>query len=158
MDLRDARESEVDRLAGIWHDGWQDGHIAVVPAELARLRTRASFAERLRALLPATRVVALAGEPAGFAIVKGDELYQLYVEARARGTGVAAALITDAERRIAAAGADVAWLACVVGNDRAARFYEKSGWRRAGVVDYPAETEEGIFPLQVWRYEKRVGS
>ena len=27
---------------------------------------------------------------------------------------------------------EVAWLACAIGNDRAARFYEKSGWRRAG--------------------------
>jgi hypothetical protein len=43
-----------------------------------------------------------------------------------------------------------------VGNHRAARFYEKSGWRLAGTVVDPAETSSGPFPLEVWRYEKRL--
>jgi GNAT superfamily N-acetyltransferase len=102
------------------------------------------------------RVADLDGDPAGFAMVKQDELYQLYVEPRGRGRGVAAALIPDAERRIAETGTEVAWLACAIGNDRAARFYEKSGWRRVGVFGYDAFTAEGSFPLDVWRYEKRV--
>ena len=156
MNVRDAQKSETERLGTIWHDGWHDAHAAIMPAELTRMRTRASFVERLYTLLPHTRVAELDGDVVGFAIVKGDELYQLYVEPQGRGRGVAAALIADAERRIAAAGADIAWLACAIGNDRAARFYEKSGWRRAGVVPYEAETENGIFPLEVWRYEKVV--
>jgi hypothetical protein len=32
------------------------------------------------------------------------------------------------------------WLACAIGNDRAARFSEKSGWRRAVIVAYDADT------------------
>jgi GNAT superfamily N-acetyltransferase len=125
MRVRDAEETEIGHLARLWHDGWQDAHAAIVPAELARLRTLESFAERLRDGLASVRVVDVAGEPAGFSMTKGDELYQLFVSAEARGTGVAAALIEDAEVRLADAGVGVAWLACAIGNERAARFYEK---------------------------------
>jgi hypothetical protein len=54
------------------------------------------------------------------------------------------------------AGVWVAWLACAIGNERAARFYEKRGWRRAGNMINELETADGIFPLEVWRYEKRL--
>ena len=74
----------------------------------------------------------------------------------ARGSGVAAALIDDAEARLAASGVDKAWLACAIGNQRAARFYEKCGWRRAASVVYPAETADGHIMLEVWRYEKTL--
>jgi GNAT superfamily N-acetyltransferase len=94
------------------------------------------------------------GEPVGFCIVKADELYQLFVSASARGSGVAAALVADAESRLARSGVTTAWLACAIGNDRAARFYEKCGWRRIGTEVIPAETEQGPYALEVWRYEK----
>jgi hypothetical protein len=55
----------------------------------------------------------------------------------------------------AARGVETAWLACAVGNHRAARFYEKSGRRLAGTVVDPA-TPSGPFPPEVWRYEKRL--
>jgi ribosomal protein S18 acetylase RimI-like enzyme len=97
-----------------------------------------------------------AGEPVGFCIVRGDELYQLFVSAPSRGSGVAAALIADAEARLSENGVATAWLACAIGNARAARFYEKSGWRRVGTVVDHLETSEGTFPLEVWRYEKSL--
>jgi RimJ/RimL family protein N-acetyltransferase len=50
----------------------------------------------------------------------------------------------------------IVWLACAIGNERAARFYEKSGWRRTGTMVSQLETPNGIFPLEVWRYEKRL--
>jgi len=158
MDARDAHVDEIDALAGLWYEGWRDAHSAIVPVELARLRTLGSFRERLRAALDATRVVGPIGAPLGFTMLKGDELYQLYVSRPARGSGVAAALIADAERRLAARGVVTAWLACAIGNERAARFYEKQGWRRAGTVVNPTETSAGTFLLEVWRYEKRVGA
>ena len=94
------------------------------------------------------------GAAVGFYIIKDDELYQLYVSAQSRGSGVAAALIADAEARLSEAGVGMAWLACAIGNGRAARFYEKCGWHRAGTMDYRAETSTGEFVLRVWRYEK----
>jgi len=140
----------------MWFDGWQDAHARIVPAELARLRTLESFRSRLQATLPDTRVVGPVGSPLGFSIVKGDELYQLYVAAPARGSGVAVVLIDDAEKRLAQQGVETAWLACAVGNHRAARFYQKRGWHEVGTMVYQADTANGSFPLEVWRYEKSL--
>ena len=115
-----------------------------------------SFRDRLRAELDAVLVVSTASTPAGFAMIRGDELFQFYVAATARGTGVAAALMTFVEAHMAARGVRTAWLACAVGNARAARFYEKAGWRLARIVTVDSETSIGPFPVQVWRYEKEL--
>ncbi len=156
MSARAAEAAEIDQLAKIWDEGWRDAHAQIVPAELTRLRTVDDFRDRLLAALGDVRVAGPHGEPVGFCIVRGDELYQLYVSAHARGSGVAADLVADVEARLAEAGVEVAWLACAIGNDRAARFYDKCGWRRTGVVVYHAETSEGPIPHEVWRYEKRL--
>ena len=155
MRVRPAEPAEMDHLAQVWYDGWQDAHARILPAELTRLRTRESFRDRIEAALPEVRVVGPFPTPVGFCIVKGAELYQLYVSAEARGTGAAAALVADAEARLARDGVELAWLACAIGNERAARFYEKCGWRRAGTVAYEAEASIGM-SLEVWRYEKRL--
>jgi len=157
MEVRDAKEYEVDALAKIWYDGWQDAHAAILPEELKRIRTLESFAERMSAALATVRVAGPSGAPVGFHMLKDDELYQLYVSAQSRGLGVAAALIADAERQLAGAGVETAWLACAIANDRAARFYEKSGWRRVGNMINPLETPNGVLELEVWRYEKHLG-
>lgn len=158
MDVRAADEAEIGQLAKVWHDGWHDAHARILPAELTRLRTVESFRDRLQAALSNVRVAGPPGAPVGFCILKGDELYQLYVSAEARGSGVAAALIADAEAQLSANDVTVAWLACAIGNARAAAFYEKCGWRRTETFVYDAETATGKFPLEVWRYEKVLRS
>jgi len=155
-EVRAGEDGDLDRLAEIWHEGWHDGHARIVPPALTRLRTLESFRHRLDAALPNIRVAGPPGAPVGFAMLKDDELYQLYVSAPSRGTGVAALLIDDAEARLAAAGVETAWLACAIGNERAARFYQKRGWHLVRTVDYEAETANGCFPLRVWRYEKTL--
>jgi len=154
MNVRSAERTELDRLAAIWHEVWHESHASLMPAELTRLRTLENFRDRLEALLPDIRVIGPAGSPAGFCINRDDELYQLYLSAEARGTGASAALLADAEGRFLAAGVREVWLACAVGNDRAARFYEKSGWRRAGTEEIEVDTSEGPFSLVTWRFEK----
>lgn len=154
MSVRDAVREDVEPLARLWHEGWHDAHAAIVPAELTRLRTVDSFRERMERDLAEVRVAGRIGEPLGFTMLKGDELHQMYVARSARGAGLAALLIADAEARLRRSGVEVGWLACAIGNDRAARFYEKSGWKRAGIVVKPAETSRGDFALEVWRYEK----
>ncbi len=154
MNVRAADRAEIDQLAKIWYDSWQDAHSAILPAELARMRTLESFRDRLGAALPRVRVAGPIGAPLGFCLVTGDELDQLFVSAEARGTGVAADLLADGEHRLSESGVETAWLACAIGNDRAARFYEKSGWRRAGIMVHHPETPDGPFELEVWRYEK----
>lgn len=156
MDVRAAEDAEIDALARVWYDAWQDAHAAIVPAELTRLRTLEGFRDRLREAFPRVRVVGPSGAPVGFSILKDDELYQLFVSAGARGSGVAAALIADAETRLSANGVGTAWLTCAIGNERAARFYEKRGWRRVGNIVDTLETTSGPFSLEVWRYEKRL--
>jgi len=156
INIRPAEQTEVDQLAQVWFDAWRDAHAQIVPAELARLRTLENFRERMQKELPNIRVAGSPGEPVGFCLVKDDELYQLFVAARARGTGVAAALMADGEALLAESGVETAWLACAIGNERAARFYEKCGWRRTGTMTNEAETSEGTFLLQVWRYEKTL--
>jgi ribosomal protein S18 acetylase RimI-like enzyme len=156
VDVRNAEETEVGRLARIWYDAWQDAHAAILPAELARLRTLRSFEDRLREALPHVRAAGPVDAPVAFCIVKEDQLYQLYVTAEARGSGIAAALVADAEERLVRSGVDKAWLSCAIGNERAARFYEKCGWQRKGVVTDILETTAGTFPLDVWRYEKSL--
>jgi ribosomal protein S18 acetylase RimI-like enzyme len=158
MQVRSADTTEIEWLARLWYDSWHETHAPLLPPELTTLRTLASFRERLEAALPDIRVAGPVGAPAAFCVLKGAELYQLFVSPDARGSGVASALIADAEARLAARGVETAWLACAIGNDRAARFYEKSGWRLAGTVINPAETTTGPFPLQVWRYEKRLSA
>lgn len=154
MVVRNAEPGEIDQLAALWHEGWHESHAPIVPPELTAIRTLDNFRGRLERALPSIRVVGPPGAPLGFCIVRDDELYQLFVSAAARGSGVAAALIDDAEARLAGRGVKTAWLSCAIGNDRAARFYEKRGWQRAATFVYHAETPNGHFPLEVWRYEK----
>lgn len=158
MPIRAATHEEVPTLARLWHDGWQDAHAAILPEALARLRTLESFAERLAAHLEDVRVAGPEGAPLGFCMLKDDELYQLFVAAQARGTGLAASLIADGEARLAGRGHAVAWLACAIGNERAARFYRKCGWHFARTFVSRLETLAGPYNLEVWRYEKRLQS
>ena len=156
MDVRAAAEAEIQHLSKVWHDGWHDAHAQIVPAELTNLRTLESFAKRLHAALSDVRVLGPFGAPNGLCIVKDDELYQLYVSTQSRGAGVAAALVADAEAKLAQRGVEMAWLACAIGNERAARFYEKNGWHRAETIMVNSETPKGTFPLEVWRYQKSL--
>lgn len=158
MDIRTAEETELDQLASIWYEGWQDAHARILPAELARYRTLESFKDRLQEALPDVRVAGSPGQPLGFCIIKDDELYQLYVSAEARGSGMAVALLADAEARLGALDVKTAWLACAIGNERAARFYERNGWHRVGNMTSQLPTPDGDFSLDVWRYEKNLAS
>lgn len=156
MDVRCARQADVDRLATIWFEGWREAHAELLPAELARDRSRERLRARMVDALDTVRVVEHSDVPVGFSMTRDDQLYQLYVSPEGRGTGAAATLVADAESRIAADGFAVAWLACAIGNTRAARFYEKCGWRLIGVVIEPLTLASGPMALEVWRYEKAL--
>ena len=156
MSARAAEAREIDHLARLWHEGWNDAHGKLAPEGLVRARTLELFRERLAAALDDTRVIGPPGAPLGLCMIKDDELYQLYVARQARGTGAAAVLISDGEARLAARGFATAWLACAIGNERAARFYEKCGWVMAREVMNRLETPAGVFEIPIWRYEKAV--
>ncbi len=158
MSIRCAEPGETAALARLWHDGWHDAHAAIVPEGLVRVRTLESFQQRMTAHLDKAWVIGPLGAPLGFFMLKDDELDQFYVSSAARGTGVAAILMLDAEETLRARGVETAWLACAIGNERAARFYEKSSWHRVGTIVSRLETTDGPFDLSVWRYEKRLAA
>lgn len=143
-------------LAALWHAGWHDAHASVVHQRLVDLRTLKSFDDRLEPRWPYLRAIGPAGAPLGFSVIADDELEQFYVAPAGRGTGIAARLLADAEARLAAAGVRDAWLACAIGNDRAARFYAKSGWTHAGECTIALDVADEHADLVVWRMEKRL--
>ena len=133
-----------------------DGHLGFVPQELVAARHKDSFRTRAAERVSDTTVAVIGGEVAGFVMVVGDEVEQVYVAASHRGTGVADTLMTEAERQITRAGHSTAWLAVVAGNTRARRFYERRGWSDAGPFNYAAAGEDGPISVPSRRYVKHL--
>jgi GNAT superfamily N-acetyltransferase len=134
--LRPATADDMSRVADLWHAGWHDAHPGHVPEELTASRTLAEFQARAPGRVGDTTVAELDGELAGFVMVVGDEVEQVYVAPAHRGTGVAEVLLDEAVRQVASAGHGEAWLAVVEGNARARRFYERRGWHDDGALPY----------------------
>jgi len=156
IELRDPVSDDLEPLTRLWYAGWHEAHGALVPTALSEQRTLESFATRLQRIYLETRVVGVVGAPVAFCSTKGDEVYQLFVSANARGSGVAAHLLSDAETRLRRRGAEISWLTCVIGNNRAAHFYSKNGWSQVGTMVDQVETLGEGFPIELWRYEKRL--
>jgi putative acetyltransferase len=157
--LRPATAADIDAIVAIFHRGWHDVHPGRVPDGLTARRTPEAFHDRVSrrvAETDETTVAEVDGEIAGFIMVAGDEAEQVYVDRAHRGSGVAALLLTEAERQIAAAGFDVAWLVVVRGNARAQAFYAKQGWVDEGDHDYPVTALGEHFISPCRRFTKRV--
>ncbi len=154
--LRPARQDDSEAVAGIWRQGWRDGHLGHVPDELVAVRTPESFASRAAQRVGDTVVAVVDDAIAGFVMVVGDEVEQVYVASQHRGSGVAAILLHEAERLVRDNGHHRAWLAVVAGNERARRFYQRHGWTDEGPSDYPAAGPVGPIAVPVHRYVKRV--
>jgi ribosomal protein S18 acetylase RimI-like enzyme len=153
LEIRAARTEDAEAVAEIWEYSWRDGHLGNVPDELVALRTPESFATRAAERVGDTTVATVDGAVAGFVMVVGDEVEQVYVSAGHRGSGVASTLLAEAERLVATGGHAKAWLAVAPGNARARRFYERQGWVDEGRFDYRAAGM--TVPCQ--RYVKAVG-
>lgn len=158
--LRPATADDVDAVTALFHEGWHDVHPGRVPDGLTARRTPEAFHDRVSqriAETDETTVAEIDGQVAGFVMVNDDgEAEQVYVGRAFRGSGVAALLLTEAERQLAAAGHDEAFLVVVRGNDRAQAFYAKQGWVDEGDHDYPvvALGEHFISPCR--KYTKRL--
>ena len=157
MILRPATVADMAAVADLWHEGWHDAHAGHVPSGLTAARTLEAFHERTPPRVADTTVaVSDAGELLGFLMIEDDEVEQLFVGRPHRGTGLAAVLLAEGERQVAAAGHDVAWLAVVDGNARARAFYEREGWHDTGDSPYEVTAGGQTFLSPCRRYEKRV--
>jgi GNAT superfamily N-acetyltransferase len=157
VELRPARSSDGSDIAAIWHQGWRDGHLGHVPEALLAARTEESFRQRAAQRVGDAIMACVGQVVAGFIMVTGDEVEQVYVSPAHRGTGVAAVLLAEAERLVRAGGYSCAWLAVVAGNARARRFYERHGWADDGRIDYPAATVGGVaIRVPARRYVKQL--
>jgi ribosomal protein S18 acetylase RimI-like enzyme len=151
--LRPARDADIEAIATLWHRAWFDAHEPLVPAAALSLRPFASFRTRVPERVVETTVATDESLLVGFVTVRGDHVEQLYLAAPARGTGVARALLTHAETRIAARF-DRAWLTVASGNTRARHFYARQGWRDAGGLDFPLPAGDSVVIVPARRYEK----
>ncbi|MFK0250153.1 GNAT family N-acetyltransferase [Amycolatopsis azurea] len=154
--FRPATPADADAVAKIWYHGWQDGHLGHVPDSLVRVRTRQSFWTRAAQRVADTTVAVVHGEVAGFVMVVGEEVEQVYVSSDHRGSGVAGALLTEAERLVRDGGHSRAWLAVAPGNARARRFYERCGWADDGLFDNRAFGPNGPISVPCHRYVKAL--
>jgi GNAT superfamily N-acetyltransferase len=154
--LRRGEPGDAGAVAEIWRLGWRDGHLGLVPDELVAARTEEAFRVRAQERVGEMTVAVVDGAVAGFVLVADDEVEQVYVSASHRGTGVAGALMHEAERQVRANGHDTGWLAVVAGNGRARAFYEREGWRDSGPLEYPAASADGPIAVPCRRYTKGV--
>lgn len=156
LDLRPATADDAEAIGAVWFHAWRDGHLGLVPEELARIRTEESFRERAAEKVADAVVAVAEGEVAGFVVVADDEVEQVFVAAEHRGTGMAARLLAAAEEQVRLNGHETAWLAVVPGNGRARAFYEREGWRDDGPLEYSAAGPDGPIAVPTRRYVKRV--
>ncbi|NYE38417.1 putative acetyltransferase [Nocardioides cavernae] len=155
--IRPAVPADMAAVADLWHDGWHDAHAGHVPEGLTAARTREAFHGRTPSRVDDTTVaVSGSGELLGFVMVVDDEVEQLFVSRSARGSGLAAVLLAEATAQVGAAGHDEAWLAVVVGNARARRFYDKHGWADRGDLPYEVTAGGETFISPCRRYVRSV--
>src|SRR5215218_1145763 len=143
-------------MAAIWGRASRDGHLGGVPDELVAIRTPENFVERSTHIQPHTTLAVIDGTVVGFVAIAVDEIDQLFVDAAARGQGVADVLLKAGEDAIAAAGHDEAWLAVVATNARARRFCVRNGWSDGGEFTYRTDGLDAVFEVLCHRYQKQL--
>jgi ribosomal protein S18 acetylase RimI-like enzyme len=103
-------------------------------------------------------VADMGGVPGGLVQPSGAEVNGLWVAPEAQRQGVGSALLGAAERQIAAAGHECAWVACSGYNPRALAFYISRGYREIrrqseilepGLVDEMSILERPLVDVQL---------
>lgn len=153
---RYALTADVPKVAAIYHAVWHETQAPFMPPEERKLRTPQFFEERMSALLATTLVAERAGSIVGFASWQGHLLSQFYISAAHRGVGLASELITASEVEMARSGIKVAELHCIVGNNRARRFYERMSWQHGGEIHKQMSGSRGLAGVAFWRMTKQL--
>nr|WP_234888329.1 GNAT family N-acetyltransferase [Agrobacterium larrymoorei] len=157
LEIRPAKTIDNESIVQFWHQGRHDAHADIVPSEVLAFRTKDHFSLWLKEAQDTFYVATEDDRVLGFVSVKRAEVVKLYVSTRARGTGVAHALLSHAERLLHGAGITRAVLFCTAGNVRAERFYEREGWILAHSFEdalWTPKTVDKKFMVSTYRFEK----
>jgi ribosomal protein S18 acetylase RimI-like enzyme len=145
--LRDARRGDELAVAEVHVRSWQEAYRELMPADFLDAldpRDRAERYEFEGEEGPPTTVVAVAAGAGDVESVVGfvtfgpsrdedtvgmGEIYALYVDPGRYEGGLGRMLMAHARRRLKEQGFEAAVLWVLLGNERAASFYEREGWQ-----------------------------
>jgi len=127
------------------------------PAE-RDVRDTSFFLTRMANLMPNVVVGKDDDVVVGFAAWKSTQLGQLFLDPEYRGSGLAERLIEAAEQTLRDQGSYELELHCLVGNERAKRFYERMGWRVSEVMSEPVRGDAGGEHRDFWVMRKSLPS
>ena len=156
-DLRRLAPEDHPSVAAMWHRAWHDAHAALCPDHILRHRTPESFVRRLPGYAADAWVATDDEGPVVFAALDGTEVDQLFLAERARGRGLGTRTMDRLEDMMRDRGLAVAELDCMVGNERARRFYLSRGYVELATADRPVWMPDGsaaVFPIH--RLAKRL--
>ena len=123
--IRSARAADIPALAKVAARAYRASFSDVLGDAALKRADAAAFAARFSPRLEQLIVAESDARAIGFALVAGEALAMLFVDAASAGGGVGSALLSAAEARGAGR------LETFRANESARRFYERRGWRLA---------------------------
>jgi GNAT superfamily N-acetyltransferase len=143
--VRRARPEDAAEVAGVHVRSWQAGYRGILSAEYLDALRPEDRMGRYRfgdtdPQVPSTLVAEENGTIVGFVTTGPSpdtagwgEVFALYVDPVAWGSGVGRRLLADGRRQLEEGAFTDAVLWVLVGNDRAERFYRADGWWADGI-------------------------
>jgi ribosomal protein S18 acetylase RimI-like enzyme len=166
--IRSAQAADAAAIARVHVRSWQEAYRGIMAdsllAGLSVAKWTQDWQERLASTARITLVVEKAGVIQGWVALgpahprenagEGGEIYGLYVAPESWSQSLGGKLLARAERMLLELGYRQISLWVVDANQRARRFYEKSGY---GQDRSGREIERGGMPLNQLRYTKILG-
>jgi GNAT superfamily N-acetyltransferase len=155
--IRRATTADRSKIARAYHAFWHETHAHLESFAIAADRNLAFFEKRLANTRIAPRLTHAAdGSAPGFVIWDRYWVRSLFLAPTARGGGLGARLLAEAEHHIAARGHKRVALICIVGNHRARTFYERHGYRVARLHSSLVKTSSGEVVVKGWLMQKHL--
>jgi GNAT superfamily N-acetyltransferase len=155
--IRPARMQDLPRVTSLYHRVWHETHGPHMPYAECAARHEGFFLDRIAGLMPNVIVGDNQNTVVGFVAWKGSLLGQLFLNPAARGSGFSQRLMEAAERGLCDQSVQEAELYCLMGNERARRFYERMGWRVRAIAAEPVRSSDAGGELRdFWVMRKRI--
>lgn len=151
-----AEHDEVGSIALLYHDVWHETHGPYMPKAECEVRDFLFFVERITGLMPNVLISKDNEITTGFASWSGCLLGQVFVVPAYRGRQAAIKLLQRAEIELHQQGIELAELHCLVGNNRAKRFYKRAGWVTKEIISEALNGKEGDNSREFWSMYKQL--